>query len=147
MTDRLTSEAAESHRATLVRTGGGLGVAVPADVKLAAGDEVRLTIAGSDRFTRVGERSDGPILRSAFDTRGDLRTLTGEATAADPADLTNRLREWLRGLDREAGDSVLLDAVDPGHHYGLRAPGERAVYALHGRPDDTLADIADSLDG
>ncbi len=144
MTDRLTSEAADSHRATLVRSGGGLGVAVPEPTRLTASDEFRLTIDGTDRHARVGTRAAGPVVRGAYDTRGDLRRLDDRSTTVD---LTNRLRLWLDTLDRDPGDSVLLDVVDPGHHYGLRAPGDRAVYVLRSRRDDSLSDIADSLDG
>lgn len=147
MTDRLTSDAADSHRATLVRSGGGVGVAVPDALTVAAGETIRLTIDGTDRHARIGSRADGPVIRGAYDTAADLRTLDGETTPVEPVAITDRLSGWIEGLDREVGDSVAIDVIDPGHHYGLRAPGERAVYALRRRVDSDLADIARDLDG
>ena len=146
MTDRVTSDGVETYRARLVRTGGGVGVAVPAAAALTPGDEIRLDIAGATRYARVGRHGDGAVIRGAYDARSDLRTLTGDDTAVSASDVTDRLGEWIRGIDRGVGDSVALDCVEAGHQYGLRVPGDRVVYTIAGRPDDSLQDIASRLD-
>jgi len=49
-------------------------------------------------------------------------------------------------VDVAFGDSVHFDVVTEGHKYGLRSPGNRAVYTATDGPDSSLADIARSLE-
>ncbi len=147
--DRIASDAVTSHRARLVRSGGTRlpAVAVPEAAGVAVGDRIRLVLDGSVRHARIERGGDGPVVRGAYDTGGDLAVIDGRDDSVSPADVPNRLVEWCRDHDRERGDAVALDEIDAGFHYGLRAPGERAVYGILGRPDRGLQDIARDLDG
>lgn len=144
MSDRLASDAAEvtSHRARLARSGGTRlpCLRVPEEADLSAGDEIRLVLDGDQHHATVTSDSNGLLVRGAYDDRKRMR----EAGTAG-GDAENRLVEWARDHDREPGDAVELDEVDPGYLYGLRVPGERAVYTVTKRPDKGLQDIADSL--
>lgn len=149
--DRIASDAAAvtSHRARLVRSGGTRlpALAVPEPVGVSAGDRIRVVLDGDIRHARVERGGDGPVVRGAYDTGGDLAVIDGRDDSVSPADVPNRLVEWCRAHDRERGDAVALDEIDAGFHYGLRAPGERAVYDVLARPDRGLRDIARDLDG
>ena len=136
------SDAVDSSRATIVRRGGSRTpyLELPAAVAetVATDDRLTIVIDGAEYYATVAGDSDGLLLYGAYETRKQART-TGEGT--------NRLGEWLRGLDREIGDSVLCDVIVAGERYGLRAPGERAVYTVKHEPRDSLQSIAESLDG
>ncbi len=80
--------------------------------------------------------SDGVELRGLYDNARLARTGEGE----------NRLPDWVAEKGLEAGRSVLLDIVVEGVQYGLRAPGERAVYETIDAPNDSLASIAEDLE-
>ena len=143
-------------RATLVRAGrtDRPRVALSADAPLDAGETVRLVLDGTERFapveralsgdvvehgstgSRNGARSgDGLELRGAYDTPEGAR---------DPASGTDRLPAWRENHGVAFDGAVLVDVVEPGYRYGLRAPGERALYDA-GRPDEGLQDIAEDL--
>lgn len=77
----------------------------------------------------------------------ELRGLYGNARLARTGDGENDLGTWVAANDLEAGRSVLVDVVVDGEQYGLRAPGERAVYQVVESPDDSLASIAEDVDG
>jgi hypothetical protein len=151
MADRIASDAptVETLRARLTTAGGTSlpALRVPEDAALEPGDEVTLVLDGDGRHARVDPGSSGAVIRGAYDARSDLRTLRDGDGPVAPADVTNRLVAWARANDRESGDAVALDEVDPGHHYGVRVPGERAVYDLLDRPDEGLQGIARDLDG
>jgi len=145
MPDRVPSDhpSVESVRAELVRAGrtDRPRVAVPADAAdlVPEGEVVRLVLDGTERFARVAARmgDDRLELRGAHDTPDDAR---------DPGSGSDRLGDWQDAHGVRFGGAVLLDVVEAGYKYGLRAPGERAVYDA-GRPDSSLADIARDLDG
>lgn len=145
MPDRVVADHPSVHtvRATLVRAGRTTRprVAIPAAeaVRFPAGEVVRLVVDGRERFTLVaaGRGDDGPQLRGAFGTPD---------AAHDPAAGTDRLPDWQAAAGVDLGGSVLVDVVEPGYRYGLRAPGERATYDA-GRPPDGLRDIARDLLG
>jgi hypothetical protein len=129
-------------RATLERQGSGLRVAIPesdADA-VPAGEVVRVVLDGTERYALVDSHlTEGrPLVPGVYDTP-DL--------ARDPGGAADRLRAWAADRDRGAGDSVLLDALDEGHRYGLRAPGEAVTYRDRSTPDEGLASIARDLDG
>lgn len=87
-----------------------------------------------------------PVERG-FDGDLEVRGLYRNARLARAGDGENVLGEWVASNDLEAGRSVLVDEVVPDEQYGLRAPGERAVYRAVEAPDDDLASIAEDLDG
>jgi len=145
MSDRLASDADDvtSHRARLARSGGTRlpCLRIPEEAALSGGDEIRLVLDGDQCQATVTSDSKGLLVRGAYDDRKRMR----EAGTAGGGDAENRLVEWAREHDREPGDAVDLDEIDPGYLYGLRVPGERAVYTVTKRPDRGLQDIADSL--
>ena len=59
----------------------------------------------------------------------------------------NHLETWVERAGLDAGRTALLDVVVDGEQYGLRAPGHGAVYEIVDRPDESLASIAEDLDG
>ena len=143
MSERLPSDstAITTHRAAITRLGGTrrqcLRLPPVVDDDVDAGDRLRVVIEGTEYHAVVGADDSGRLLEGAFDNPRLART-TGEGS--------NRLAAWLRTLGRSPGDSVELDVVVAGEQYGLRAPGERAVYTVRQGPRDSLASIADGLD-
>ena len=143
-----------SVRVTLARSGGTRRpcVRLPDDDALdgrvesgdcdalgvSAGDVVRVAFDREEYHARVDGDSEGRLLRGAFDNR---------RLAREPGEGENRLIEWLDANGREPGDSVVLDVVVPGELYGLRVPGERAVYDANREPRSSLTDIARDVDG
>lgn len=109
-------------------------VSVPAAVPT---DRVlTVVLDGTERHARFRDTEDSVLLRGVYDT---------PERARDPGDATDRLSEWLENAGLEAGRTVHLDIVEPDYSYGLRVPGESAVYRT-GRPPSELADIARDLD-
>ena len=145
MADRIRSDhpSVESVRAELVRAGrtDRPRVAIPADAtdRLPEGEVVRLVVDGTERFTRVAPRmgDERLELRGAHETPDDAR---------DPGSGSDHLADWRDAHGVRFGGTVLVDVVEEGYKYGLRAPGEQATYDT-GRPDSSLADIARDLDG
>lgn len=142
MTNRLPSDAdaVRTTPADIVRDGGTQRPAVQLDesIELQAGDTIRLVLDRSTYYAMIHRVSDGYFLRGAYDNRRLARTAGGGE---------NRLRRWLRTVDRGPGDVVDCDTVVPGELYGLRCPGDRTVYTVTQDPKDSLADIARDLDG
>lgn len=115
-----------------VDTGPGTDGLVPVD------EVVRLELGGSTRHARFEEYAGGIRATGAFDT---------PELARSPGEGTNRLAEWVDDRSLSPGRTVHLDLVEPGFAYGLRAPGESAVYdAPSSSPDDSLAAIAEDLE-
>ncbi|GAB6879916.1 hypothetical protein JCM17823_21900 [Halorubrum gandharaense] len=102
------------------------------------GDLVRLTFDREEYHAKVEGDRQKRVFRGAFDNRRLART---------PGEGDNRLVAWLREHGREEDDALVLDVVVPGDHYGLRIPGERAVYDAKRGPRSSLADIASDIDG
>jgi hypothetical protein len=127
-------------RAHLVRSGGTRKpcLRVPEEADAAEGEVIRLVLDGIQRHARVLADSEGLLIRGAYDNRR-LARQAGEGE--------NRLLAWADEHDRGPGDAVDLDEVEPGFLYGLRAPGENAIYDATESPDSSLADIARDLDG
>lgn len=142
MADAVSSDGVESVRATLARAGrvDRPKVTLPEDARdrIPEDEVVRLALAGTTRYAAV-ERAldDGVEIRGAYDT----------ARAARERDGPNRLVEWADDSGLDFGRTVHLDVVEEGFFYGLRAPGERAVYRVPDRPDEGLADIAEEIEG
>lgn len=127
-------------RASIARSGGTRRpcLRLPDGLDVDGGDVVRLVLAGRERHARVVTDDRGPLLRGAFDNR---------RLARNPGEGDNRLVEWCGDVDRAPGDAVELDEVVPGDLYGLRVPGERVVYDVSEGPSDSLAAIAEQIDG
>ncbi|WP_251341443.1 DUF7112 family protein [Haloplanus halophilus] len=141
MSDRVASDgdAVTTYRAELARSGGTRRpcLRLPEDVAPDAGDLIRLVLDGDEYHARIESDAKGAVIRGAYDNRRLART-DGEGT--------NRLVEWVRGVDLEVGRSVDVDEVTPGYLYGVRVPGRRAVYSVTRRPDSSLSSIAEGLD-
>lgn len=139
--ERLTSEAVESGRATVTRSGGPRSrlLRLPDAVDAAPGDVVRVSVDDggetTDGFARVDADANGPYLAGVYANRRLART-DGEGE-----DLLAPLL-----AARDPGSSLVVDILDPGRHYGVRRPGERAVYEVPERRDDSLASIAEQFD-
>ncbi|MFB6270406.1 MAG: hypothetical protein ABEH83_10705, partial [Halobacterium sp.] len=86
----------------------------------------------------LDENASGqPVVRGVYDS---------PSLARDPGTAPDRLAAWIADNDLDAGRSVHVDVVEPGFKYGVRAPGESATYEAVSSPDDSLADIAASLE-
>lgn len=132
----------DTVRATVERSGVGLRVAIPEDHRdrFPVDAVVTVVLDGTERHARIESHltEDRLLLSGAYDTP-DL--------ARDPGSDPNRLGEWLDDRGREAGASVLIDVVAEGERYGLRGPRETATYRDRSARDDSLASIAEDLDG
>lgn len=142
MTQRVPSDhpSVTTVRATLTRSGGTdrPRVEIPAEYanEFPADEVVRLVLDDAE-YRACIERpltDDGRELRGAYDT---------PRLARNPDEGENRLSGWTDSAAVEFGGSVLVDVVEAGFKYGLRAPGERAVYEATESPDDSLAAIAE----
>lgn len=142
MTDRIRSDspAVETIRATVARSGGTYRpeVRLPSD----RGDELpadvaRVTIDATEYYTPVTDGSGTVALRGAYANARRARTREG----------TDYLAEWTEDRGIEFGRSVLVDIVVPGEQFGLRAPGDGAIYEVRREPSTDLQDIARDLEG
>lgn len=142
MADRIPSDHASvrTERAEVARSGGTRRpcLRLSTDLNVESETFVRLVVDSEERHVKVrGDRS-GLLLRGAYDLKSEAR---------DPGRAENRLVEWLREQDREPGDPVEIDEIEPGERYGLRLPGERTVYRDTSGPGGSLQDIASDLAG
>jgi len=141
VSDRVASDgdAVTTYRARLARSGGTRRpcLRLPDEAAVESGDLIRLVLDGTEYHARVEGDAQGTLIRSAADNRRLART-DGEGA--------NRLVEWVRGTDRETGQSVDFDEVTPGYLYGVRVPGRRTVYTVTRQPDSSLSSIAEGLD-
>jgi len=141
MPDRIPSDHASvrTARAEVARSGGTRRscLRLPDDLDVEPGTFVRLVVDGDEYHAELqGDRS-GPLIRGAYDLRSEAR---------DPGRAENRLVEWLHEQDREPGDPVEIDEIEPGERYGLRMPGERTLYRDTSGPGGSLQDIASDLE-
>lgn len=138
MADRVSSDHPSVHaiRATVERAGSTRRpeVRLPAsDADRVPDGVVRLVVDGREYRAPV----DGDVIRGAY----------GNARLARERDGTNRLAAWIDEHDLGFGRAVLVDVVVPEFRFGLRRPGEQAVYDASEPPDGGLRDIAEGLDG
>jgi len=108
-------------------------------------DEERdsLPSEGTVRLVIDGDQRHAPVV-----SRGETRGFAGaydNARRARERDGADRLAEWAEREGVEFGRSVLVDVVEAGGVYGLRLPGEEAVYAVEPGPADSLRHIAEDL--
>ncbi|WP_117594251.1 DUF7112 family protein [Haloprofundus halophilus] len=141
MPDRVSHEnpSVTTYRARLERSGGTRRpcLRLPDELDAEDGDIVRLVLDGDEHHAKIDSDARGMLIRGAYDNRRLART---------PGEGENRLVEWAETNGRTPGTSVELDEVEPGHLYGLRVPGKRAVYSVTRQPKSSLADIAQQLD-
>jgi hypothetical protein len=142
VTDRIRSDgtAVETIRATVARSGGTRRpeVRLPPDrADAIAGDVARITIDGSEYHAPVAEGSGTTALRGAYANPRRAREREG----------TDHLAAWVEDRGIGFGRSVLVDVVVPGEQFGLRAPGEEAVYEVRAGASSDLRDIARDLEG
>jgi hypothetical protein len=95
----------------------------------------------------VRVEADETTYHAAVEVGLELRGLYDNARLARTGEGENHLGRWVDAKGLEAGRSALVDVVVEGEQYGLRAPGETAVYRVVDSPDDGLASIAEDLDG
>lgn len=141
MPDSVPSDAVDSVRATLDRAGrtDRPKVTLPDEDRdrFPRDEVVKLVLDGTTRHARVERAIDDTLeLRGAYANPRQAREGDGE----------NHLPAWVddAGLDFER--TVHVDVVEAGALYGLRAPGERAVYEVPDSPDESLADIAKQVE-
>ena len=143
MADRVSSDhpSVDTVRATLAETATGVRLEIPADEREAfpADEIVRVVLDGAERFARIERALTGDELTvpGVYDSPTFVR---------DPRTGEDRLAEWVTDTDVRTGGSVLVDVVEPDFLYGLRAPGETAVYEAREPPKDSLASIAEELE-
>ena len=144
MADRISSDhpSVQTVRATLTETTTGVRIEIPSEDREAFSLEnaVRVVLDGTERFARVERALTGEdaFIAGVFDSPG---------LARDPRGGTDRLPAWADDHGVRVGGSVLVDVVEPEFLYGLRAPGETAVYEAKEPPSDSLASIAENLEG
>ena len=142
MADRVAGDhpSVTTLRGALVRRGGTRrpAVEVPADDRdaLPTGGTVRLVVDGRERHAPVGERGETRAFLGAYDN----------ARLARERDGRERLARWVEARGIEFGRTVLVDVVEPGDAYGLRTPGEEAVYEVERGPAESLRRIAEDLE-
>lgn len=140
MSDSVHSDAVDTVDATLVRAGRTARpkIELPDEADLPVGETILLVLDGSRCHVQPERAIDDTLeVRGAYDNARKARETAGE----------NRLIEWFESRRLDFGRTVHLDVIDAGHAYGLRAPGETAVYEVPKHPDGTLSDIAEEVDG
>ena len=146
MADRISSDHSSltTVRATLVQSGGldRPKVEIPADVADHFPSDELVRVVADD--TEYRARIESPLAEDGREIRGLYET---PRVARNPGEGENHLSTWLDGTDVEFDQSVLVDVIEAGFKYGLREPGERVFYEATESPDDSLASIAENLDG
>ncbi|GAB3023214.1 DUF7112 family protein [Natronobiforma cellulositropha] len=145
MADRISSDHPSVHtvRATLAGTATGVRLDVPEDEceSFPLEEVVRTVLDGEERFALVARPLAGGEDERVIDGVYDAPRM-----ARDPREGVDRLASWASDHGVGDGSSVLVDVVEPGFLYGLRAPGETAYYDAREPPKQSLADIAKGLE-
>lgn len=141
MSERVTHDhpTIETVEATVKRQGGTTRpeIQVNEELDVDTGDLVRVVLDGSEYRVPIEHASDGkPVFRHAN---------SSPRLARNPQGAENALVDWVEKRELSFGRTVSVDIVEPGFKYGLRSPGESAVYS-GGKPTDSLAGIAKNLD-
>lgn len=112
-------------------------LSLPADDRFPTG-AVRLVVDDVTRHATIEATDDGEReVKGAYDNARLAREHGGE----------DRLEDWRRAVGLDHGRRVAVDIVESGFLYGIREPGERAVYEAVESPNESLAAIARDLDG
>lgn len=144
MSDRIHHDhpSIDTVRGTLDRAGSTAHpkLVLPEKLSLFPEGVVHITLGGQQYHARIDRSFDGvPEIRSVYDNARLVREGARESSV-------NRFREWFEGTDLDYGRSVHVDVIESGHQYAIRRPGAEAVYTVVPQPDQSLADIADSLE-
>ncbi|WP_290814794.1 hypothetical protein [Halovivax sp.] len=143
MADRISSDHPSVHtvRASAEPTATGRTLSIPTDERdrFPTDDVVRVVLDGDERFARVERALTGDEL--SVPGVYDAPRFAREPGAGD-----DRLAAWIADRSIPEGGSVLIDVVEAGFLYGLRAPGETAVYEAKEPPSDSLSSIAERLE-
>jgi hypothetical protein len=129
-------------RARLARHGATdrLRIELPGDEadQFVEDEVIRLVLDGTEYHARIESHlaSDALVIAGVYETPSQARERSGE----------NHLSAWCKKHGRDAGQSVLVDVIETGFQYGVRAPGDRAFYTAHEKPSDSLASIAKQLE-
>jgi len=128
----------QSYRASLIRSGRIRRpcLELPAKMTLTEGEIIRILLGDRQTHARVSATADEQIIRGAFKNSRVART---------PGEGENLLKQWCETHDLQIGNAVEVDVLDAGFCYGLRSPGDRVVYSVPSRPNESLHDIASSL--
>ena len=134
----VSSDGVETVRATIVESGAldRPKLRVP-DGTMPEG-VVRVDAGRSTYHAPVEVGLDGDL---------EVRGLYDNARTARQRDGDNHLAGWVDDEGLDPGRTALVDVVVDGEQYGLRAPGEDAVYRVVEAPNDDLASIAEDVDG
>lgn len=141
MTDRVSSEhpSVQTVRAKVARSGSTnrpeLAIHATDSEGFPADEVVRVVLSDTEYFAPIEQRNARVRIPRASDNRRLARISAGP----------NRLAEWIDAAGIEFGRSVLIDIVVPGFRYGIRAPGETAVYHTSEPPADSLRSIAERI--
>lgn len=143
MVDRIAHDhpTVDTLEGTIGRYGGTHRpeIRIPETDAVPTGDVLSVVLDETEYHAEIVADSDGTaVLRGAYET---------PRLARNPGAGENALPDWVENRDLDVGRTVLVDIVDSGYKIGLRAPGERATYAATGTPKDSLAAIAEDLDG
>lgn len=141
MTDRVRHDSASVQTVDghVIRRGrsGRMAVELPDEAALSSESVVRLLLDETE-YKMVPHE---PFRGSGLEIRGAYGTAE---SARNPGSAHNQLDEWIQSHGLEPGRTVHLDIITEGFRYGLRAPGEEAIYPA-GRPPTGLQDIAEDL--
>lgn len=141
MTDAVRHDAAgiSTYDGEITRIGrtGRYGIRFPPETELTQDSVVRIVIDGSEYRTNPIQpfREEGIEIRGVFDSARQAR---------EPQGADGHLNPWIESNELEIGRTVHLDVVVEDFRYGLRAPGETAVYDPS-EPESSLRDIAEDL--
>ncbi len=136
-------ETIDTYDATVVAHGTRRrpALSIPAAADVPVGEVLRVVVTGESQtfFVQAEAFADdeGPRVTGLYATPEAARSRRGE----------DWLRPWLEAVDLAVGRTVHFDVIEPGYKYGLRAPGERALYDAPDGPDESLAAIARDLGG
>lgn len=141
MVDRVRHDATglPTYDGLVTRQGrtGRYAIRFPREAELPVDKVVRIVLDGSEYRTQPRRpfQDEGIEIRGVYDSARNAR----ESQATD-----THLRRWIDTNGLEAGRTVHLDVVVTEFRYGLRTPGEDAVYNAS-EPDSSLRNIAEDL--
>jgi hypothetical protein len=139
VTERIHSDGVETIRATVERSDGTRRPEVRLPEERAEDlpeGPIRVTIDGTGYHAPLVSGAGGTTLRGAYANPRRARERGG----------TDHLAAWVDDREIDFGRSVLLDVVVPGEQFGLRAPGEEAVYEVRREPPNDLRNIARDIE-
>lgn len=143
MTERVSSDhpTVRTIRATLASSPSGSHVDIPPEDtdSVPVDTVVRIVLDGDEHFAQV----DLPLGGEGRRIHGVYETPDRARERSADGDL---LPGWIEDHDVRTGGSVLFDVIEPDFLYGMRAPGETAVYEARSPPSDSLRSIAEDLE-